>query len=116
MSTTTETITLSDCLPVGFTYDERPDARTVAYVRSVPADEWAHRLVPAPYAHPQMADVARFAVVLTDDRGDDHLLGRVVQGGPQTWEAFSSDASHLFGRFRTAALAAAYLEATVEWL
>lgn len=106
---------LSDTLPPHFTYDVRPNTDTLAYVRSMPADSWAYRLVSAPYADERMADIVRYAVVLMDDRGADHLLGRVIQCGPQTWEAFNSDASHSFGNFRTAATAAAFLEATVEW-
>lgn len=112
MSTTTysnpATVTLSEGLPTNFTYDTKLDRDAVLSVSD--ARYWSEgTLVPAPYGDPRMADVARFAVMVDGD-----IRGRVVQCGPRTWEAFNSDASHLFGTFRTAAQAAAYILLSVE--
>lgn len=116
MSTTTApTFQLTDRIGPNFSADKRPNPNTIALIKRQRDEDWAAVLVVAPYVDPRMADIVRFAVVLTDNRGDIHLLGRVIQCGPQTWEAFNSDASHSFGNFRTADMAARYIEMEVEW-
>jgi hypothetical protein len=102
------TTTLTEVLPRDFTWAEKLDRAAVLSVAD--AREWSEgSLVPAPYADPRMADIARYAVMI-----DGELIGRVVQGGPRSWGAYSADASHHFGNLRTKEQAAAYILLSVE--
>lgn len=114
MSTTVSPIILSDTLGPGFTF-ETADKALVAMITADPRMRDGFRLVAAPYADVRMQDIARYAVV-TDDGwdGSDRVIGRVVQCGPRTWEAFTADAGHSFGQFRTADIAGAYIMWSVE--
>lgn len=111
MSTTVSIITLSDTLPADFTF-ETADADLVAMIVADPQMRRGFTLAAAPYADAAMADVPRYAVVEDEDHGG-RTVGRVIQCG-RVWEAFTADASHLFGQFPAAEVAAAYIMWSVE--
>lgn len=114
-NTTPDTITLTDGIPAGFTYDARPNAELVADLTASADAAACGTLIPAPYTDPRMADIVRYAVVVTDVDGNNHTIGRVCQCGPRSWELFTADASHSFGRFRNPQVAAGYAAWTIEW-
>lgn len=119
---TSTAITFSDSLDPNtvLTFDATPDADVLDLIGMVGATDWLDQLIPVPYTHPAMVDVERFAVVSIDDRGDLHVLGRIVAIGGGRFEAFSSGVDsapwfHSFGTFESAAIAAAYVGYSVEW-
>lgn len=117
MSTNTDTLPATVDLPyilgADFTWDDTVDPSAV--LSEADAAEFTRGcVIPAPYADPRMADLERFAVVIPAPTEDGYVvLGRVVQSG-DAWEAFDAGASHLFGRFDSVAVAAAYVCLSVE--